>query len=103
LAVFAPLLVLAVPVLDMGIVVLLRLRSHRAPWMGDRRHLNHRLVRRGLRPHNAVLTLWGAAAGCGIVAVALGNVGLVSGLMLIGILVIGLGILIIRAGTEGLS
>jgi UDP-GlcNAc:undecaprenyl-phosphate GlcNAc-1-phosphate transferase len=103
LAVFSPLLVFAVPVLDVVLVVLLRLRAHRAPWMGDRRHLNHRLIRRGLRPRNAVLTLWGAAAGCGIVAVSLGHVGLVGGLVLIGSLVIGLGFLTVRAGTEGLS
>ena len=91
-----------VPVLDMVLVVWLRLRARRAPWIGDRRHLSHRLVRRGLRPHNAVLVLWGATAGCGIVAVALGNVGLAGGLMLIGILVVGLGFLMVRAGTEGL-
>lgn len=102
LAVFSPLVVFAVPVLDMVLVVWLRLRARRAPWIGDRRHLSHRLVRRGLRPHNAVLVLWGATAGCGIVAVALGNVGLAGGLMLIGILVVGLGFLMVRAGTEGL-
>jgi len=103
LAVFSPLVAFAVPVLDMVLVVLLRLRAHRPPWIGDRRHLSHRLVRRGLRPHNAVLALWGAAAGCGIVAVALGHVGLEGGLLLIGILVIGLGFLTATAGTEGLS
>jgi UDP-GlcNAc:undecaprenyl-phosphate GlcNAc-1-phosphate transferase len=103
LAVFAPLVALAVPLLDAVLVVLLRLRAHRSPWVGDRRHLNHRLVRRGMRPRDAVLTLWVAGVACGAVAVALplttaaGSIALIAGLLL------GLGALVVLAGFEGLS
>jgi len=56
LALFSPLFVLAIPVLDSLLVVLLRLRLGHPPWVGDRRHISHRLVRRGMHPATAVAT-----------------------------------------------
>jgi UDP-GlcNAc:undecaprenyl-phosphate GlcNAc-1-phosphate transferase len=103
IAVFAPLLVLAVPVLDTVLVVLLRVRARRAPWSGDRRHINHRLVRRGMRWRSAVVVLWAAGAACGGVAVILPMVGVAVGLVLISILSLGLAALVLKAGSEGLS
>src|SRR5207247_1849366 len=62
LAVLIPLLVLAVPLLDLVWVVLLRWRIGRPFYQGDTNHLSHRLVRRGLNPTQAVLLIWLAAA-----------------------------------------
>jgi UDP-GlcNAc:undecaprenyl-phosphate GlcNAc-1-phosphate transferase len=56
-SVLAPLLVMAVPLYDMTSVILIRLREGRSPFRGDRRHLSHRLVERGLTPPQAVRTI----------------------------------------------
>lgn len=61
-AVLSPLLIVAVPLLDLVWVVLLRLRLGRPVYVGDTNHLSHQLVRRGLSPARAVLVLWLAAA-----------------------------------------
>jgi UDP-GlcNAc:undecaprenyl-phosphate GlcNAc-1-phosphate transferase len=66
-AVFAPLLVLAVPLLDLAWVVCLRWRG-RPFYEGDTNHLSHRLVRRGLTPTRAVLLIWLAASLLGALA-----------------------------------
>ncbi len=68
-AVLKPLLVLAIPLLDLAVVVLLRWRSGRPFYVGDTNHLSHRLVRRGLTQSSAVLLIWLAAAVLGAVAV----------------------------------
>jgi len=66
LAVFAPLLILAVPLLDLAWVVCLRWRMGQPFYRGDTNHLSHRLVHRGLNPVRAVLLIWllAAVAGC---------------------------------------
>lgn len=64
-AVLIPLLVLAVPLLDMFQVVLFRWRNSRPFYVGDTNHLSHRLVRLGLTRTQAVLVLWLAAAALG--------------------------------------
>ncbi|PYJ02281.1 MAG: hypothetical protein DME25_16310, partial [Verrucomicrobia bacterium] len=66
-AVFIPLLVLAIPLLDLVWVVVLRWRIGQPFYQGDTNHLSHRLVRRGLSQTQAVLLIWLAAA---LVAVA---------------------------------
>jgi UDP-GlcNAc:undecaprenyl-phosphate GlcNAc-1-phosphate transferase len=68
LAVLSPLLVLAVPLIDLAQVVLTR-TLHRQPfWMGDTNHLSHRLARAGPGRTKAVLILWLAAAVMGALA-----------------------------------
>jgi UDP-GlcNAc:undecaprenyl-phosphate GlcNAc-1-phosphate transferase len=64
-AVLTPLLVMAVPLLDMAWVVVLRWRLGRPFYQGDTNHLSHRLVRLGLTPTMAVLVVWMIAAGIG--------------------------------------
>jgi UDP-GlcNAc:undecaprenyl-phosphate/decaprenyl-phosphate GlcNAc-1-phosphate transferase len=66
LAVFAPLLILAVPLLDLAWVVVVRWRMGQPFYRGDTNHLSHRLVRRGLNPVQAVLLIWllAAVAAC---------------------------------------
>jgi UDP-GlcNAc:undecaprenyl-phosphate GlcNAc-1-phosphate transferase len=58
LAVLSPLLVLAVPLLDLAQVTLLRTLNKKPFWIGDTNHLSHRLVRRGMSRKRAVLWLW---------------------------------------------
>lgn len=57
-AVFAPLLVMAVPLYDTTSVFFLRWRSGAAIWRPDRRHFSHRLVRRGMGVPRAVGVIW---------------------------------------------
>jgi UDP-GlcNAc:undecaprenyl-phosphate GlcNAc-1-phosphate transferase len=58
----APLLVLAVPILDTSFVVLKRLKYRRPPWQADQNHFYHRFMRIGLsqRRTAAYLHLWAA-------------------------------------------
>jgi len=65
LAVFKPLLVLAVPLIDLVWVVILRWKSAKPFYLGDTNHLSHRLVRRGWSRTGAVLLIWLLAAVTG--------------------------------------
>jgi len=103
LAVFIPLFVLGVPVLDLVLVVILRLRVGHPPWVGDRRHISHRLVYRGMQPATAVATLWAAGAACGLAAVLLPTVGGEEAPLLLALLFCALGALAAAAGSKGLS
>jgi UDP-GlcNAc:undecaprenyl-phosphate/decaprenyl-phosphate GlcNAc-1-phosphate transferase len=68
LAVLAPLLVLAIPLLDLAQVSLFRMLNKKPFWIGDTNHLSHRLVRAGLSRTHAVLLLWLIATAIGAVA-----------------------------------
>lgn len=59
-ALVAPLLVIAVPILDTSFVVLKRLKYRRAPWGADHNHFYHRFMRIGYsqRRTAAYLHLW---------------------------------------------
>jgi UDP-GlcNAc:undecaprenyl-phosphate GlcNAc-1-phosphate transferase len=61
-AVFSPLLILALPLLDLVWVVILRWRAGRPIYIGDTNHLSHRLVRRGWSRPQAVVIIWILAA-----------------------------------------
>lgn len=67
-AVLSPLLVLAVPLVDLVWVVLLRWRNGQPFYVGDTNHLSHRLVRTGLSKAAAVLLIWLLALSCGALA-----------------------------------
>ena len=58
----APMLVLAVPILDTSFVVLKRLKYRRPPWGADHNHFYHRFLRIGLsqRRTAAYLHVWAA-------------------------------------------
>ncbi len=71
LAVLAPLLVLAIPLIDIAQVSLLRTLNKKPFWIGDTNHLSHRLVRAGCSKTSAVLLLWLAAAALGALACCL--------------------------------
>jgi len=68
LAVLAPLLVLAVPLLDLAQVSLFLMLNRKPFWIGDTNHLSHRLVRAGMSRTGAVLLLWLIAAIIGAIA-----------------------------------
>jgi UDP-GlcNAc:undecaprenyl-phosphate GlcNAc-1-phosphate transferase len=68
LAVLSPLLVLAVPLIDLAQVVILRTLHGKPFWIGDTKHLSHRLVQAGLSRAEAVLVLWLAAGLIGAAA-----------------------------------
>jgi UDP-GlcNAc:undecaprenyl-phosphate GlcNAc-1-phosphate transferase len=62
IALAAPLLIMAVPILDTSFVVAKRLKYKRAPWAADHNHFYHRFLRIGLsqRRTAAYLHLWAA-------------------------------------------
>jgi len=64
-AMFRPVIILAIPLLDLAWVVWVRSMARRPFYVGDRNHLSHFVVRRGLSPVAAVLVLWLAAAVAG--------------------------------------
>jgi UDP-GlcNAc:undecaprenyl-phosphate GlcNAc-1-phosphate transferase len=66
-ALFFPLLVLAVPIVDTTFVVLRRLRHGQKVFEGDQAHIHHRFLRRGFSQRRAALTIW---AWCGSLAAA---------------------------------
>lgn len=68
LAVLAPLLVLAIPLLDLAQVTVFRTLNRKPFWLGDTNHLSHRLTRTGLSRTGAVLLLWLLAAVIGAAA-----------------------------------
>jgi UDP-GlcNAc:undecaprenyl-phosphate GlcNAc-1-phosphate transferase len=68
LAVLSPLLVLAIPLIDLAQVVILRTLNRKPFWIGDTNHLSHRLVHNGLSRTLAVLLIWVAAMMIGILA-----------------------------------
>jgi len=103
LAVFTPLFVLGIPVLDSVLVVILRLWVGDKPWVGDRRHISHRLVHRGMHRTAAVATLWAGACACGLAALLLPTVGAAEAPLLLALLLCALGALAAAAGTRGLS
>jgi UDP-GlcNAc:undecaprenyl-phosphate GlcNAc-1-phosphate transferase len=70
-AVLKPLLILALPLLDMAWMVILRSRAGKPFYIGDTNHLSHRLARSGLSQPAAVAVIWLLAAGTGVLALLL--------------------------------
>jgi UDP-GlcNAc:undecaprenyl-phosphate GlcNAc-1-phosphate transferase len=72
-----PVLVLAIPIVDTATVVVIRIREHRPIYVGDTRHLSHRLVSLGFSRPASVLFIY-LATGCfGLAAVVLPNASVV--------------------------
>jgi UDP-GlcNAc:undecaprenyl-phosphate/decaprenyl-phosphate GlcNAc-1-phosphate transferase len=65
-----PLLVLAIPILDTGLVAITRIVEGRPIHQGGKDHSSHRLVRGGLTEHRAVVLLSAIAAGLGATSLA---------------------------------
>ena len=78
-----PVLVLALPILDTAAVTVIRIREGRPIYVGDSRHLSHRLVSLGMRPPLAVVTIYLIALGIGLGAVGLAHADLVHALLIV--------------------
>ena len=95
-AVLAPLCVLAVPLYDTLTVVAIRLRNGQSPFVGDKNHFSHRLVRLGMTKPQAVGTIYLTTATCGLGALLLhqvNGVGALIILLLVGCVLVLVGIL----------
>jgi UDP-GlcNAc:undecaprenyl-phosphate/decaprenyl-phosphate GlcNAc-1-phosphate transferase len=67
-ALFLPLLVFGVPIMDAFFVIVRRLASGQPITQADKRHLHHTLLGRGLSQRHTVWVLWAAAAALCAVA-----------------------------------
>jgi UDP-GlcNAc:undecaprenyl-phosphate GlcNAc-1-phosphate transferase len=83
LGVIVPLVVLAVPLYDVTSVVIHRLRAGESPFHGDWRHFSHRLVKRGMTPRGAVLTIYLATTATALPAIVLPKVDWLSAALLL--------------------
>jgi UDP-GlcNAc:undecaprenyl-phosphate/decaprenyl-phosphate GlcNAc-1-phosphate transferase len=61
LGIAAPLMALAVPLVDVVLVVVRRFLRRKPIFSADRLHIHHRLLERGLTPRRVVLVLYGTA------------------------------------------
>jgi UDP-GlcNAc:undecaprenyl-phosphate GlcNAc-1-phosphate transferase len=67
-----PIIILGIPIFDMTLVVLSRLRRHRPVYQGGKDHTSHRLVTVvGMDPPRAVMTLYLIATTLGLTAIML--------------------------------
>ena len=57
LSVLIPLLILALPLFDTLMVVLIRTKNRKPFWIGDHNHISHRFVKMGLSRKNAVIAV----------------------------------------------
>jgi UDP-GlcNAc:undecaprenyl-phosphate/decaprenyl-phosphate GlcNAc-1-phosphate transferase len=81
--VLMPVLVLALPILDTATVTVIRLREGRPIYLGDSRHLSHRLVSMGMRPPLAVATIYLMSLGIGLGALGLAHADVVHSLLIL--------------------
>jgi UDP-GlcNAc:undecaprenyl-phosphate GlcNAc-1-phosphate transferase len=73
-AVFAPVIVLALPLYDLIVVSVIRLSRGKSPFVGDTNHFSHRLVARGMSRRTAVLCLYLVTATTSLAAILLPHV-----------------------------
>jgi UDP-GlcNAc:undecaprenyl-phosphate/decaprenyl-phosphate GlcNAc-1-phosphate transferase len=69
-ALFFPLIVLAVPIIDTSFVVARRVKHGEKIYAPDQAHLHHRFLRRGFSQRRAALTMWGWCATLAAAALA---------------------------------
>ena len=81
--VLMPVVVLAVPLTDTATVMWIRFREKRPLYVGDSRHLSHRLVSLGYSPRSAVLFLYLATFCLGLGAASLVHASLWQSLMIL--------------------
>jgi UDP-GlcNAc:undecaprenyl-phosphate/decaprenyl-phosphate GlcNAc-1-phosphate transferase len=72
--VFAPVIVLALPLYDLIVVSIIRLMRGKSPFVGDTNHFSHRLVARGMSKRTAVLCLYLITAATSVAAIILPRV-----------------------------
>ncbi|WP_428939162.1 glycosyltransferase family 4 protein [Fontivita pretiosa] len=70
-SVFAPVIVLALPLYDLIVVSMIRISRGKSPFVGDTNHFSHRLVARGMSRRTAVLCLYLITAATAVAAILL--------------------------------
>ncbi|HWH68806.1 MAG TPA: MraY family glycosyltransferase, partial [Candidatus Sulfotelmatobacter sp.] len=88
--VFVPVLALALPIFDTAFAIIRRLANGRSIGEADKDHLHHRLLRLGLSHRNTVLVMWTISAWLGLSAVAMTEVSLEQGLIIMGMVLLGI-------------
>ena len=78
-----PVLVLAVPLVDTATVMFIRLRENRPIYVGDNRHLSHRLVSLGFSRRRAVAALYLMTFSLGLGAAALTDASLLQSVLVL--------------------
>lgn len=73
-AILLPYIILAVPIVDMSAVIIARLRRGKSPFVADKSHLHHRLLRAGLSQRLAVLFIYSLTLWVGSLALALAGI-----------------------------
>ncbi|HMD53925.1 MAG TPA: MraY family glycosyltransferase [Phycisphaerae bacterium] len=81
-AVLMPLMVTAVPLYDLIVVCLVRLRKGRSPMVGDTNHFSHRLARQGFSKRGAVLVIYAVTLSCGLAAPLLARADAISAVLI---------------------
>jgi len=90
-AVAIPVVALGLPILDVVLAVVRRFLGGKPLFGGDRQHIHHKLLKRGLTQRKTVLILYAVSAGFGFLSLILLHQGTAIALVLA---VIGIGILI---------
>jgi UDP-GlcNAc:undecaprenyl-phosphate GlcNAc-1-phosphate transferase len=70
-AVAIPLVSLGLPILDVTLAVVRRFLAGKPLFDGDKHHIHHKLLKRGLSQRNAVLSLYAVTAGFGFLSLVL--------------------------------
>ena len=73
-AVLLPFVVLAVPILDMSVVIVSRISQRKSPFIADKRHLHHRLIQAGISHRLTVLFIYTLTLWVGSIALGLSNI-----------------------------
>ncbi|MBO3462792.1 undecaprenyl/decaprenyl-phosphate alpha-N-acetylglucosaminyl 1-phosphate transferase [Aetokthonos hydrillicola Thurmond2011] len=73
-AILLPYVILAVPIVDMSAVIVARLRRGKSPFVADKSHLHHRLLRAGLSQRLAVLFIYSLTLWAGSLALAIAGI-----------------------------
>ncbi len=70
-AVAIPVVSLGLPILDVALAVARRFLAGKPLFVGDRHHIHHKLLKRGLSQRSAVFTLYAVTAGFGFLSLVL--------------------------------
>ncbi len=73
-AVLLPYLILAVPIVDMSVVIVSRLSQGKSPFIADKRHLHHRLLKAGISQRLTVLFIYALTLWVGSLALGFSNI-----------------------------
>ena len=82
-------LVMAVPLVDGVFTVIRRITMKKSPFLGDRSHLQHKLLDLGLTQRQVALFYWGLCAILGAVALSLNSRGKSFALLVIAVIILG--------------